>query len=249
MQLRLNDIKVYDTPKFLTEQPTAYDHAIVASGSDNEDELLILLSLDGVVSVFWTQKPTIQEYESCPHYELTADTPEYDPSDGSYAQQEQAMAAWVARLAQTGDGVPVQQMQSVSTSLHHVMIMPQDPFLCEVSPTLCDQVFASDMQHAVQISSISSLKALPQERLDPQTLADNWGIGIETAKRTIKVTTQRGIRTVLHPTLSRRFRTNDQQLRYRRLPVDMFTDTMFTNSILRQGNKCAQVFSTSNGWV
>jgi hypothetical protein len=107
MQLRLNDVKVYDTPKFLTEQPTAYDHAIVASGSDNEDELLIPLSLDGVVSVFWTRKPTIQEYESCPHYELTADTPEYDPSDGSYAQQEQAMAAWVARLAQTGDGVPV----------------------------------------------------------------------------------------------------------------------------------------------
>ena len=43
------------------------------------------------------------EYESCPHYELTADGPEYDPSDGSYAQQEQAMAAWVAGLAKTGE--------------------------------------------------------------------------------------------------------------------------------------------------
>ena len=50
-------------------------------------------------------------------------------------------------------------------------------------------------------------------------------------------------------TLSRRFRTNDQQLRYRRLSVDMFTDTMYANSVSRQGNKCAQVFSTSNGWV
>ena len=95
MQLQLNDIKVYNTPKFLTEQPTAYDHAIVASGYSNEDELLIPLSLDGVVPVFWTQKPTIQEYESCPYYELTADTPEYYPLDGSYTQQEQVMAAWV----------------------------------------------------------------------------------------------------------------------------------------------------------
>ena len=75
------------------------------TGCDSKDELLILLSLDGVVSAFWTRKPTIQEYESCPHYELTVDTPEYDPLDGSYAQQEEAMATWVAQLAQTGDGV------------------------------------------------------------------------------------------------------------------------------------------------
>ena len=29
----------------------------------------------------------------------------------------------------------------------------------------------------------------------------------------------------------------------------MFTDMMFENSASWQGNKCAQVFSTSNGWV
>ena len=212
MQLQLNDVKVNDTPKFLTEQPTVYVHAIVATGSDTKDELLILLSLEGVVSVFWTRKPTIQEYESCPHYELTADGPEYDPSDGSYAQQEQAMAAWVARLAKTGDGMPVRQVQMVSASLNHAL---PESFLCEVSPALCDRMFAHDIQNAVQIASISSLKALPQDHLDPQTLANNWGIGIETAKRTIKVTTQCGVRMVLHPTLSRHFRTNDRQLRYR----------------------------------
>jgi hypothetical protein len=54
MQLRLNDVKVNDIPKFLTENPTAYDHAIVTTGCDTDDELLIPLSLDGVVSVFWT---------------------------------------------------------------------------------------------------------------------------------------------------------------------------------------------------
>ena len=29
----------------------------------------------------------------------------------------------------------------------------------------------------------------------------------------------------------------------------MFTDMMFANSASWQGNKCTQVFSTSNGWV
>ena len=79
-QLRLNDIKVNNTPKFLTDQLTVYDHAIVTTGCDTEDELLIL-----------------------------------------------------------------------------------------------------------QISSVSSPKTLPQDHLDPQTLANNWGIGIETAKWMIKL--------------------------------------------------------------
>ena len=94
------------------------------------------------------------------------------------------------------------------------MPMTPSPFLHEVSSALCDQTFVYDMQNIVQISSILSLKTLPQDCLDPQTLANNWGIGIETAKWTIKVTMQCGVRIVLYPTLSRHFRTNAQQLRY-----------------------------------
>ena len=73
----------------------------------------------------------------------------------------------------------MRQVQSVSASLNHAL---SDSFLREVSPALCDQMFAHDIQNAVQIASILSLKALPQDHLDPQTLANNWGIGIETAK-------------------------------------------------------------------
>ena len=62
--------------------------------------------------------------------------------------------------------------------------------------------------------------------IGPETLAKNWSIGLPTAKRTIEATTQSGVRTILHPTLSRRFRTNDRQLRYRRLSHFMFTDTL-----------------------
>ena len=47
-------------------------------------------------------------------------------------------------------------------------------------------------------------------------LARKWGITLERARRTVEAMTQRVVRTVLHPTLSRRFWTNDWQLRYRR---------------------------------
>jgi hypothetical protein len=53
---------------------------------------------------------------------------------------------------------------------------------------------------------------------------------------------------MIHPSLSVRFRMNDRQLRYRRLPVTCFTDTMFSNSKSRQGNDAAQMCCTANGW-
>jgi hypothetical protein len=86
-------------------------------------------------------------------------------------------------------------------------------------------------------------------RFDVATLANNFGIGIEVAKRTRLVTTQRGVKRMIHPSLSVRFRTNDRQLRYRRLPVTCSSDTMFSNSKSRKGNKASQVFCTADRWT
>ena len=70
----------------------------------------------------------------------------------------------------------------------------------------------------------------------------------EKAKWTIQRTTQHAGRTVLHPSLSRRFRTNDRALRYQRLPHPVFVDTMIAETTSLQGNKYAEVFTTSFGW-
>jgi hypothetical protein len=85
--------------------------------------------------------------------------------------------------------------------------------------------------------------------IDAATLAKNWGIGIEAAKRTRLVTTQRGIRIMVHPSLTKRYKTNDRQLRYRRLPVITYTGTMYSTIISRQQNKAAQIFTTDFGFV
>jgi hypothetical protein len=85
--------------------------------------------------------------------------------------------------------------------------------------------------------------------IDAATLAKNWGIGIEAAKRTRLVTIQRGIRGMVHPSLTNRYKTNDRQLRYRHLPVTMYTDTMYSTIISRQQNKAAHIFTTDFGFV
>ena len=106
----------------------------------------------------------------------------------------------------------------------------------------------------VMISSVdTSLNGHIQSRnvspIDLQTLAVRWMISPDYAKHTVVMTTQRGVRTCLHPTLSCCFPTNDRMLRYKRLPRTVFTDTMFASTVSHQGNKMSQIYSTSFGWA
>jgi hypothetical protein len=99
--------------------------------------------------------------------------------------------------------------------------------------------------------NVSMVKSEMRDKggIDAATLAKNWGIGIEAANRTRLVTTQRGIRRMVHPSLTKRYKTNDRQLRYRRLPVTMYTDTMYSTILSRQMNKADQIFTTDFGFV
>jgi hypothetical protein len=83
-----------------------------------------------------------------------------------------------------------------------------------------DENFHHALTSTVMISSVdTSLNAHIRSRnvapTDPQTLAAQWMISPDRAKHTVVMTTQRGVRTCLNPTLSRRFPTNDRMLHYK----------------------------------
>ena len=71
---------------------------------------------------------------------------------------------------------------------------------------------------------------------------------MKAARRTLECTTHRELRTVLHPSLSRRFQTNDRQLRYMRLRHDVFGDTFLAGTKSKRGNNYAEVFDTKFRW-
>jgi hypothetical protein len=110
-----------------------------------------------------------------------------------------------------------------------------------LSLTLDDSYLLQDMTSHVHISEVNMSSLTADMRygggVDVAALEKKFGIGIEAAKRTRLMTTQRGVKRMIHTSLSVRFRTNDRQLRYRRLPVTCFTATMFSNSKSRQGHK------------
>ena len=61
MQLRMNDVKVFDYPKFLTDSPDALTHSIIISPNEGDNyNMAVPLSLKGVTSYFNKRKPTLQ---------------------------------------------------------------------------------------------------------------------------------------------------------------------------------------------
>ena len=96
MQLRTNNIKVFDCPKFLAESPNVMAHSIIIPPNEGGDcNLSIPLSLRGVTSFSNTRKPTLQECEMAEtkvrFYYLTYDSPDWDPHSPTSNGQEEAV--------------------------------------------------------------------------------------------------------------------------------------------------------------
>jgi hypothetical protein len=96
--MRLNDVVVNETPKFQCANPTNLSHTITVKGEDLNDELVIPLDLRVVVYCFTTRKPTQEELDTCDRYDLTYESPVYDPRGSSYAEQEAVMIDYRGQL-------------------------------------------------------------------------------------------------------------------------------------------------------
>lgn len=249
MQLRDNGILVNDEPKYLMANAEENHHAITIQNHVMEDGEVfrIPLSLHGVTSYFTTRKPSKEEFESTPDelcIDLTAESPPWDPTTTRFSEQESAMTTTNGRLVDTPDTWPTTRMIA---ALH---TLPQSD--------VPDSQLAAALQSHVQLEdttvrsrNIGRIKTGTRKAaIGPTTLAKNWGIGLEQAQRTVDATTQRGVRTLLHGHLNRRYRTNDRQLRYRRLTHDVYTDTLDARiPSWHRKNKYAQVFGTRFGWT
>jgi hypothetical protein len=84
---------------------------------------------------------------------------------------------------------------------------------------------------------------------DKKTLATWWMVSPERAQWIVQQTMQRGVHTCLNSMLAQQFPTNDGMRHYKRLPHNMFTDTLFAGTPSHSGNKCFQAFLTSFGWA
>jgi hypothetical protein len=230
--MRMNDVQINECPKFLTADPTDLSHAITFP---NQGGYTIPLSLNGVASFFWTRKPTKREFETCRRVDITSKMPEWNPHSLSFREQEEGIINSFGRAREPIDHhryanrlfYVLQSAQQQNSSLHgkeqeRVQTLSErtsqySSILSEISNTLNDNEFYESLVANVNTHLVSSTSAFKtsnrKNKITPEELVKTWNtIGLETAKRTLKSTTQRGIKTVANSSISRQFRTNDRQL-------------------------------------
>ena len=97
-------------------------------------------------------------------------------------------------------------------------------------------------------NSYGTIQSNKRKKIDGYTLARRWSISSEKSIASVKNTTQRGFRSVMHPTLSRRYPTNNRMLRYKRMPHPVFSDTLQAGKKSAHVNIYGKAFCTIFGW-
>ena len=102
LQMRDNDIRVNDEPKFMVSTPTENHHAIMIHGIyQDQQPLKIPLSIKGVISYFPSRNITREEYEGLEldmQIEMTTKEPEWDPQTTRFESQEESMTDSAGKL-------------------------------------------------------------------------------------------------------------------------------------------------------
>ena len=82
----------------------------------------------------------------------------------------------------------------------------------------------------------------------PENVARRWMVGVETAKSTLNVTTQRGIRSIPNPA-TRRFKTQMAHLRYPRLGGMFYADIMEPKVKSLESQRYAHIIGNGRGFT
>ena len=178
--------------------------------------------------------------------ELTAASPAWNPYDKDFVQLEQSCLNYRGHLisvARSDDPHRVTEMglhpaDTVCGEEPHWKLSPfslqhdaaditdNDNFGAALEATRQVTLMRTNLTpETYDICQVHTSKR--QGAVDYVALAHHWQIPLHKAKNMVERTMQRGMQTVLHPTLSRHFCTNDRMLRYCRLSCNLYSDTMF----------------------
>ena len=234
------ELNVNECPKFLPTNPSETHHFILFP-----DDLRIPLSLHGSISYLPTRRPTDTECHTKFNVALTCEEPAWNPHCESFASQENSM---INHDGSIKIKPPCDRaVYSVMNQLRDDMSLPLHSSNSQTSSVLNEISPILDTRNLLLKYATHTVSGLSQNNkrniIDHHKLTNNWKIGPKMAKKTLKVVTQRGIRTMLAPTLDRCFKTNDKMLRYSRLSTNMYTDTMFASKASLRGNTCGQVYT------
>ncbi len=261
-QMRAHGIVVSDTPMQFDQQST---HSIYVP----DENLVIPLALLGIISNFESHKPSNDELVSCRRAIMTGDIP-WNPNDLAFAQQERVVLtkSKVSAVLKNGDINDGRGSPDSVSEVSRFDIVP------EPAELLQDDELAKRFISAVNIagddwngdgldgyadkdlfpmnenrrSVFSMSRGERRSIVTKEALARRWGTGMNTTHRTMLATTQRGLRTFIHPT-DRRVSTKKPHLGWAMMPgKKMYSDTIIASDKSIRQNKVAQNWSDGEGY-
>lgn len=264
-QLRANGLVVEDVPRQFDNNSS---HSIVIPQSG----ITIPLSMQGVVSLFHTSKPTWEEYYEHPHIELTSSLP-WSPNSSEFAEKEESFVARVDTLDERAklEDQAIFEAGNLDRHINAVYSLECSRELVETHDDMDDlgnrlvsmiNVAADDAAgdgldgygdetlytSSEECRTIRGLSTSDKKSvLTAQVLANRWHIGLNTASRTMNVTTQSGIRNVLAPS-ERKLRQRLDHMRFPNLRGKWYTDTWFATVKSLRGYKANQLFTNGKGY-
>ncbi len=200
--------------------------ALIVQNPDNDSTTLTSpLHLQGVTSYLPVRKPTATQWETgdIVRIDMMAENLNWDPNDPTYTSQEAAMTdhrGVVLPRPDRGQPFVINTLSSMMT---------------DTADITDDENFgvALEQHVTVIVAALDTAKTAPGwihfkagKLVDAETLAKCWLIPANRAARTVDRTTQQGVFTMLNPTLSCRFPTNNCMLRYPRMPHPVFVGTL-----------------------
>jgi hypothetical protein len=161
-----------------------------------EENVQIPLEMRGVVSLFLTRRPTIEELETCRWLMFTSEA-DWDPHSESYMDNELALS-----LTDMSQGRIVSLLDTQVTT---VSCGETDLILSQILSIYSDHEFNANINLSPiytheRVRYVMSQGTLArQSQVTKEDLSRLWGISLESAAQTLRVTTQKGVRNPIHP--------------------------------------------------
>ena len=231
---------------------------------DKDSDTFISMVMNGSFCSMLTRCPTPEEMDRCRRIYLSSEDM-WDPNGSPFGSTLGEFPAISDMRRQLDERVVCAKegVHPLPTNKVPTTASEYDTAMLSISPALCHGTF---VQRVVSSSTIPSTapptvprsrtrispmdSAITKDRhhpLTPASLAKKFGIGLACAKQTLKVTTQLGTRSAIHP-LSRRYRTDFWSNRHRRLNTTVYTDTFFSKTKSVRQNVCAQIYTSGENY-
>jgi hypothetical protein len=202
----MHDVVINSCPKSLSEYPTDETHTLKFR---KYNDYTIPMDLKGIlISCFPSRKPTKREYQECRHIEMTADSPEWNPHARLFDENEHAMTDEEGFLKPASRRQSIMELRTNAGSLFDatdtselISVVPR--VLSDISNMLNDCLFVRAIRLTVELTyddyikaktsteptaaQISSAKTKPRYKLTAKILSQKWNIGLEAAKRTLRL--------------------------------------------------------------